>query len=235
MSSADIADTLRQQLEYYRARAGEYDEWWLRQGRFDRGEEANRQWFAEGAKLAAVLAAFRPAGRVLELACGTGLWTEQLAKYAAEIIAVDGSPEVLAINASRLSGKNVRYVQADLFAWQPEQPFDVVFFSFWLSHVPPERFEAFWQLVRRCLKPGGRVFFIDSRREPTSTAIDHQLPDADTTVMRRLLNDGREYEVYKIFYEPAELTERLGRLGWNFDIRQTERFFLYGSGTLLAG
>ena len=119
--------------------------------------------------------------------------------------------------------------------------FDAVFFSFWLSHVPPERFEEFWELVRRCLRekgdrleayPTGRVFFIDSRREPTSTAIDHCLPDPSTPVMRRLLNDGREFEVYKIFYEPAELMQRLSELGWRFEIRQTERYFLYGAGEL---
>jgi demethylmenaquinone methyltransferase/2-methoxy-6-polyprenyl-1,4-benzoquinol methylase len=98
--------------------------------------------------------------------------------------------------------------------------------------VPPERFTQFWRLVRACLAPGGRVFFIDSRREPTSTAIDHRLPADGNPVMRRLLNDGREFEVYKIFYEPTELTERLNKLGWRFDIRQTERFFVYGAGNL---
>src|SRR5688572_9519935 len=98
----DTASILRQQLAYYGARATEYDEWWLRRGRFDRGEESNRQWFLEAAELVTALAAFQPAGRVLELACGTGIWTEQLARYADELTAVDGSAEMLAINAERL-------------------------------------------------------------------------------------------------------------------------------------
>ena len=38
---------LAEQIAYYRARATEYDEWFLRLGRYDRGEEQNRQWFAE--------------------------------------------------------------------------------------------------------------------------------------------------------------------------------------------
>ena len=42
-----LDDLLRQQIEYYRERASEYDEWFLRQGRYDRGPERNAQWFAE--------------------------------------------------------------------------------------------------------------------------------------------------------------------------------------------
>jgi hypothetical protein len=36
---------------------------------------------------------------------------------------------------------------------------NLLFFSFWLSHVPPARFEEFWALVRGALKPEGRAFF----------------------------------------------------------------------------
>src|SRR5580658_2677595 len=205
----DNSTPLRQQLDYYRARAGEYDQWWLRQGRYDRGAALNAQWFAEAASVSSALGAYRPAGRVLELACGTGLWSEQLLPFASHLTALDGWPEVLAINAARLRSPLVRYVEADLFQWQPDEQFDVVFFSFWLSHVPPEKFAEFWRLVRACLAPGGRVFFVDSRREPTSTAVDHRLPEPEATVMTRRLNDGREFQIYKIFYDPDNLAGRL--------------------------
>src|SRR5580693_304367 len=102
MTESEHATTLRQQLDYYRARAGEYDQWWLRQGRYDRGAALNAQWFADVALVSSALGAFRPAGRVLELACGTGIWTEQLLPFASQLTAVDGSPEMLAINAARL-------------------------------------------------------------------------------------------------------------------------------------
>jgi ubiquinone/menaquinone biosynthesis C-methylase UbiE len=223
---------LSEQLDYYRARAPEYDQWWFRQGRYERASSG--QWLEDIAEAADKLEAFRPRGRVLELACGTGIWTERLAAYTTQLTALDASAEVLALNATRLGSRQVRYVQADLFAWEPAERFDVVFFSFWLTHVPPERFEAFWRLVDRCLDPNGRVFFLDSRREPTSTAADHVLPDADAVITRRRLNDGRELQIYKVFYEPLALQERLQRLGWRFEVSETQRYFIYGSGRRAA-
>lgn len=223
---------LGEQLEYYCARASEYDEWWWRHGRYDRGAELNASWFAAAAAAASALADFRPAGRVLELACGTGIWTEQLLPGTTQLTALDGSPEMLAINATRLRSPRVRYVHADVFEWQPAEQFDVVFFGFWLSHVPPDRFEDFWRLVRACLAPGGRVFFVDSRHDSTSTALDHRLPAADATLLRRRLNDGREFQIYKVFYEPAALAARLATLGWEFQIQPTGNYFLVGTGRL---
>jgi hypothetical protein len=127
---------LKQQLEYYRARAGEYDQWFLRQGRYDRGS--------------------------------------------------------------------------------------------------PERFDSFWDMLRRALRPDGRFFLIDSRREPSSTALNHTLPDPTATTVTRKLNDGRVFEICKVFYEPEALSERLARLGWTVDVRQTSSYFLYASGRLAA-
>ncbi|MEO6080037.1 MAG: methyltransferase domain-containing protein [Steroidobacteraceae bacterium] len=228
--TAEDSTPLRQQLEYYRARAAEYDQWWLRQGRYDRGAKLNARWFEEAAVVSSALSSFQPAGRVLELACGTGIWSEKLLPFASKLTAVDGSQEMLALNEARLGSPLVRYVAADLFQWRPAEQFDVVFFSFWLSHVPPEYFAAFWQLVQSCLAPGGRVFLVDSRHEQTSTAADHRLPHPEATVLHRRLNDGREFQIYKVFYHPAELAERLRQLGWHFDIHQTDHYYIYGSG-----
>ena len=221
-----------EQVAYYRARAGEYDEWFRRDGRYDRGPEANALWAAEIGQVSDALAAFNPAGDVLELAAGTGWWTERLARYAASVTAVDASPETLAVNRAKLGDTPIRYIEADLFGWQPDRQYDAVFFSFWLSHVPPERFDAFWGMVRACLKPGGRVFFVDSRYEETSTAADHRLEGEDATTTLRRLNDGREFRIVKVFYRPDELAARLSALGWAVEAQTTATYFLYGAGTL---
>ncbi|HEX3831235.1 MAG TPA: class I SAM-dependent methyltransferase [Solirubrobacteraceae bacterium] len=221
---------LTEQLDYYRARAGEYDRWWNREGRFDRGEEANARWFAEAALLEGVLASFDPRGDVLELACGTGLWTRHLVGYADTLTAVDGSEEVLAINRARVDSTIVRYIQADLFDWTSPGSYDACVFSFWLSHVPQQRFAGFWEMVAGALRPGGRVLFIDSARTDRSTAADHRLPGADESTMTRRLDDRREFQIVKRFYDPRALQSELASLGWSFQVAGTGEFFLYGTG-----
>lgn len=222
----------QQQINYYRARANEYDEWFLRQGRYDQGETDNQQWFTEVETVRAALTDFAPTGNVLEFAGGTGLWTEQLAQHATQITVVDASPEMLQLNQARLAGANVRYQQADIFTWQPRQQYDVVFFSFWLSHVPSEQFAPFWQLVKSCLGPNGRIFFIDSRHTPKSTANDHHLPEPEATTLTRILNDGRQFDIVKIFYKPPQLMAELQQLGWTVDVQTTNTYFIYGQGHL---
>jgi SAM-dependent methyltransferase len=223
---------LEQQLEYYRARAGEYDDWWFRTGRYDRGDAANAAWFAEVATLEAALERFDPRGEVLELACGTGLWTRHLVAHADHLTAVDGAPEVLERNRARTEalGASVTYVTADLFAWEPPpRAFDACVFAFWLSHVPEERFAPFWAMVSAALRRGGRVLFIDSERAPRSKARDHTMPAEDCTTEQRRLDDGREFEIVKRYYEPSALRDRLAELGWEAEVRSTGEFFIYGT------
>jgi SAM-dependent methyltransferase len=223
---------LTEQLDYYRARAGEYDRWWNREGRFDRGAEANARWFAEAAELERVVREFHPRGDVLELACGTGLWTRHLVGYADTLTAVDGSAEVLAINRARVGDARVRYVQTNLFDWTPEPPggYDVCVFAFWLSHVPPERFAAFWAMVSAAVRPGGRVLFIDSARAERSKAVDHVMPEASAVTESRRLDDGREFQIVKRYYDPPALESDLASLGFDVRVTTTDEFFLYGTG-----
>ena len=222
---------LRQQVAYYRARAPEYDEWFLRKGRYDRGPEHRDAWFGEISTIEAVLRATLRQKNVLEFACGTGLWTRHLAENNRRVIAVDSSPEALAINRKRVGLGNVQYVAADIFSWVPSGPrFDAVVFAFWLSHVPPVWFDRFWATVRNALKPNGEAFFVDSLLEQTSTARDHG-PLGESGIVRRRLNDGREFEIVKLFYRPGELERRLAEQGWQGSVRSSGRFFLYGSMT----
>jgi SAM-dependent methyltransferase len=222
---------LDDQIAYYRARAAEYDAWWFRTGRFDRGTDNNAAWRAEvgvvETAVAEMLAKTRPS-TVLELACGTGLFTRHLAPRVAAVTAVDASPEVIAINRSRVALPNVRYVQADLFAFESDTRYDCVFMSFWLSHVPHARFDAFWSMVRRALAPGGFAYVIDSAHDPTSTAANHPTPDRHAGIVTRKLDDGREFRIVKVFWEPAALADRLRALGFEADIGATARYFIYG-------
>ncbi len=227
---------LSEQANYYRARAPEYDEWWQRIGRYDHGPEATQEWNHEITEVEDALKKFRPAGDVLELACGTGWWTQRLAQTASTLTCVDASPEVIGLNQARLAAagyRHARYIQADLFAWRPEGKYDVVFFSFWLSHVPDDLFHGFWMMVSQALRPNGRAFLIDSRAAEFSTARDQAMLERNGMQERRL-KDGRLFRVFKRYWEAEELSRRLGQLSWTADLHETPTYFIYGSATPTA-
>ena len=205
---------LSEQIAYYRARADEYDDTTL-----VRDEQERR--------LRAALEAFGPQGRVLELACGTGLWTGQLAAAAQHVTAVDASPEALALNRRKVGDPRVQYVEADLFSWRPAEPYDTVFFAAWLSHVPPDRFDAFWALLADCLTPDGRVFFIEDG--PAVAAWERTIPDGPEYVVERELLDGRRFRAVKALREPAWIHDRLSALGWEVDIETVGPWFFHGT------
>ncbi|MGH9344792.1 MAG: class I SAM-dependent methyltransferase [Terriglobia bacterium] len=222
---------LSEQAAYYRARAPEYDEWWQRIGRYNRGPEVTERWDREVSQVEDALKEFRPSGDVLELACGTGWWTQRLAQTASTLTCVDASPEVIALNHARLTAtgcQHVRYVEADIFAWRPEAKYDLIFFSFWLSHVPDDHFDNFWAIVSQALRPHGSAFLIDSRAAESSTARDHRIPEANGTQERRL-NDGRSFRIFKQYWEAEELSRRLEQLSWTVDLHDTPTYFVYGS------
>lgn len=227
-----IEDLLAEQVAYYRARAPEYDEAYERRGRFDHGAAANASWLRDLAEVRAVLDGLPlDEAQVLELAAGTGVWTEVLVARGARVTAVDASAEMLERNRSRLGSlaTTVRYEQADVFAWRPDQSFDAVVFGFWLTHVPAERLDAFLRSVAGALRPDGWIFFVDDR-DP-SLAVDDVSAHVEGTsrVTVRRLNDGREYRVVKHFREPAELEDRCRRAGLAVTVHQTT-CLLYGVG-----
>jgi SAM-dependent methyltransferase len=208
---AGLDRLLGEQLAYYRALAEDY----VNQGLDLPG----------GGEVTEALDVFRPAGRVLELACGPGVWTGQLLRYVADVTAVDASPEMLAIAAARLGRERVRFIQADLFTWQPDRRYDVVFIGFWLLHVPAERFESFWSLVADCLKPDGRVFFADDAYRTPDELVEGPL---SSTICRQI-PDGTAYRLVKVPYRPADLEGRLRRLGWDIKGDRHCRALLLGS------
>src|SRR5581483_7521723 len=223
-------DLIQQQIDYYRARAGEYDHWFYRRGRYDRGPEWNQLWFAEAGTVRKDLLQLPKVSTALELACGTGIWTEELLKISDRVMGIDASPEVIEINRSRQNSSRVEFQVADLFAWEPDREYDLVFFGFWLSHVPPEKLAAFLEKVRRSVKTGGRLFIVDSVFESTSTARDHTLGEKQQNWQPRKLDDGREFKVVKVFYEPADLEMKLGEFGFKVEVRKSGKYFIYANG-----
>jgi SAM-dependent methyltransferase len=216
-------DPVAEQKRYYAERAPEYDDWWYRRGRYELESEALARWEADVAEAEAALEASARGGAALELAAGTGIWTRRLVRLAERVVAVDANAETLALNTSE-----AELVRADVFEWEPAERFDLVFCSFWLSHVPEDRFDRFWSLVRAALAPDGRVFLVDSGAGDTA----HTGADQADWEETRSLADGRRFRIVKRRWAPDELAERVRPLGFELELRDTKNgHFLYGGGS----
>jgi demethylmenaquinone methyltransferase/2-methoxy-6-polyprenyl-1,4-benzoquinol methylase len=228
----EVERILQEQARYYEHRAPEYDDVWFRRGPYDLGPEGNRRWFEETARLEAAVDALDASGVVLELACGTGIFTRRLAPRARRLIAIDAAASTLQINRGRVADPNIEYVHGDLFDWRPPEGvrFDLIFFGFLISHIPPDRFEEFWRLLSRWLAPDGRIFFCDDMAgaEARPSNPGESVEDGPDFAHRRRLLDGREYTIVKVFHRPDGLTAALASLGWSADIRTTGPEFFYG-------
>jgi SAM-dependent methyltransferase len=200
------------QIAYYRARAAEYDSTYSERMSLPR--------------LAKSLDALPISGDVLELACGTGQWTQLLSGRTRSLTALDAAPEMLSRARDRMRGTTTRFIEADIFGWEPDRQYDTVFFAFWLSHVPPVEMEAFWDLLRWALAPGGRVVFLDD--SPAKAEIEDPVGEAPVPTVHRTLADGSRHLAVKVFRDPAGLTSQLNGLGWESRVEAIDPFHLTG-------
>ena len=163
-------------LAYYEARAPEYDDWYLRRGRYERGAVHDAAWNAELDAAGRWLDALPISGEIVELAAGTGWWSPLLAPKG-ELSLYDAAGRRSTAPASASSPTACARTSTSATPGpSPTAQVDALFAGFWLSHVPRDRLAAFLALVRRWLKPGGPFAFIDSLPDPQSSAADH--PDA---------------------------------------------------------
>lgn len=120
----------------------------------------------------------------------------------------------------------MRFIEADLFAWEPDRRYDVVFMGYWLSHVPAERFGPFWARVAAALAPRGRVFFVDDNyRTP-----DELIEGPESSTIQRRMTDGTAYRIVKVPHEPADLERQLRELGWDITVTPAVGPFYWGAG-----
>jgi SAM-dependent methyltransferase len=210
---------LDEQIEYYRARAREYDE----------SISGATDLLAPGKVLLLKLGKF---DFVLELACGTGIWTETLLRMGNHVTAVDAAPEMLKIARQKLREEQIQFQQADLFQWEPTQQYDLVFFANWLSHVPPETLDEFLDKVKQAVRPGGYVAMID---QYLPSEADRQIAKDDIYATRPV-EDGRQFTIVKAFYDLEFLTNKFESLGFEVNSNKfTETFFFLSGRTNRRG
>lgn len=222
-SEADVeADT----RDYYRARAPEFEQWILREGRYAHGAEADAAWHREMAELQRFVGSLTD-GDVFEIAAGTGWWTRLLAQHN-RVVASDYAPEMLE-EARRRDGDHVPLGRCRADAYRlpaADGAWDACMFGFWLSHVPVPRSAEFIREAARIVRPGGWIVLVDSRQAKLSGASDQNTAGDRVQRQHRRLNDGREFTIWKIYWSPEELRSLLGLVCTEVEVIETDQFFI---------
>jgi demethylmenaquinone methyltransferase/2-methoxy-6-polyprenyl-1,4-benzoquinol methylase len=226
-----VEDLSEEMKAYYAARALEYDDWYLRTGRYARGPVHDLAWHADLDTATIWLDGLPIQGEIVELAAGTGWWSALLAGKGVLSI-YDANELPLDRARDRLLAHGLRAHIHVRDAWaEPDRQVDALYCGFWLSHVQRHRLAEFLGLARRWLKPGGIFAFIDSRPDPQSGTVDQDVSD-QVEISARRLSDGRVFRVVKVYWQPAELEAALRAAGFDSaDVTTTSRFFLLGRAT----
>jgi ubiquinone/menaquinone biosynthesis C-methylase UbiE len=204
--------------KYYAERAREYERVYAK---------PERQ--ADLKQLEALLPALFAGRRLLDVACGTGYWTQFLAREANAIVAVDATSETLEVAAEKPWPPGlVSFRVADAYALPDELGlFDAAFAGFWWSHVPVRDRPRFLGSLDRRLIPGAKVVLLDNHFvEGSSTPIAHRDPDGNT-YQRRRLEDGSEHVVLKNFPSEAELRADITAFGHNPHFTGLQYYWLF--------
>ena len=183
---------------------------------------------ADLARLRALIPGYFVGRHVLEIACGTGYWTQFIAPAARSVTAIDINEETLEIaRAKHFPADKVIFAVADVNDLPPEyRNFSASFGGFWWSHVPRRNRRAFIATLHEALSPGATVVALDNRYvEGSSTPISHK--DADgNSYQRRSLADGSEHTVLKNFPDEAELVAEIGAAGTAVEYTALDYYWL---------
>jgi SAM-dependent methyltransferase len=203
--------------DYYAKRAPEYERIY---------EKPERQ--ADLRVLRESVAATFSCRRVLEVACGTGWWTQIVARTARSVVATDINEEVLAIARTKpLPRSNVFFQRADAFDLQTVPgEFDAALAGFWWSHLTRPELARFLDALHQRLQPGSIVVFIDNNYvEGSSTPISRRDADGNTWQLRKL-EDGTTTEVLKNFPTDDGIRSALDGRSGTFSIERLSYYWL---------
>lgn len=194
MADADI-------VKYYRERAGEYEQSYYRDNAARRNEiddDADR------------LANLVIGKTVLEIACGTGYWTEVMSRTAKSIIATDIAPEMVEEAKQKQHRCPVQFIVADMNHLPVFPKFDIVALGFWYSHHPKQNLEQLYALLNKQVTKDGKIWMIDNN--PPAEGATHDSTGTDefgNNMKKRKLNDGREFVIIKNYFSEKELHDLL--------------------------
>ncbi|MEO0472737.1 MAG: class I SAM-dependent methyltransferase [Bacteroidota bacterium] len=206
-----------EQIAYYAKRAKEYDQVYLKP---ERQEDL--------ADIKARLSRQFPAQHLLEIACGTGWWTQYLAQAAQQITATDINASVLSIAQTRKYGCPVQFIQADIWEMEPKNH-DALFGGFIWSHIRREQLADFADLILQQIQSGSHFVFLDNRFVPGSSTPISETDLNGNTLQKRSLQNGESFSVVKNFPDFDEMQRVFGDRISNPEWIEWQYFWLFAA------
>lgn len=169
------------------------------------------------------------AGRdVLEVAAGTGYWTQFICRKANSILATDVIVEALAQIKQRVGTDTVSTQLVDAYALDElHQTYTGAFAGLWFSHVPVERRSEWLVSLHRRLDPGAIVVLLDNSLAQCERIPVSYTDERGNTYQDRVTDSGEKYRVLKNFPTEKELLEATLRLGRRHRYQELEHFWLF--------
>ena len=163
--------------------------------------------------------------RVLEIACGTGYWTEIIGQTAKSVLATDINPSMLSIAEKRCNYlPNVDFLQTDAYSLTDvHRDFDAAFSHWWWSHMPKKLIPLFLKSLHSKLEPGSKVLFVDQLLSTVgfcaknATQIKYQ---DGNRLEQRITPDGKLYNVVKNLPTEKEIRGYLAESVYNLSYRE---------------
>lgn len=165
---------------------------------------------------------------VLEVAAGTGYWTQFIAAEAKSILATDMTMESLGQIEKRSLSQPVPTKIVDAYSLADiDQVFDGAFAGLWISHVPQQRLIEFLESLHQNLNPGATVLFIDNSMAQCKRLPLSYTDEDGNTYQDRELGDGSVFRVLKNFPTETELREAAYDFGSNPKFTSLENFWVF--------
>jgi trans-aconitate methyltransferase len=203
-------------ISYYKDRAKEYEKIYSKPERQDDLKRA-----------AAILQETFAHKKLVEIACGTGYWTEKIAHTAASIFATDINEAVLEIARQKTyPNSNVTFGLADIFQYQPERNYEGLFGGFIWSHILLQDLERFIQTINGFVANTGTVVLMDNRFVEGSNLPITETDLHGNTFQSRQLEDGTTHRVLKNFPTEDFLREQLKDVATDVQVILLEYYWI---------
>lgn len=207
---------MQEQIQYYDKRALEYDLIY---------QKEERQ--ADLKKIKNYLSNQFVDKHILEIACGTGYWTQLLSRKTKSILATDINESVLEIAKARTyPNQNVEFRRKDFNTLDQDQLYEGLFGGFIWSHIHKEKLNDFLSRLMKQLKNGSPIIFIDNRFVSGSSTPINRTDSNENTYQLRKLKTGEEFEVIKNFPTHEELLQSVSSFGKVIDVIELEYYWI---------